>query len=434
MDDLLSNEKLDSGKFLKMLYSNRKLLLIAGALAFAASVAVTKFIPPKYYSVGVIFPTNTNSSRMTLENPQFGYDLDADRLMQILESEIVMDSVINMYNLIDYYELDTSKLEWEYYLDKQFVEDVTFFRSRYMSVVINAQTKDPKLSANIVNSIIDMVDGLRENIFKENTLQALNSIKEEYLAKDVEVDMLADSIFALKFQNSTASAQKLYSTLAEKQKLVVQYRNRLNKIQADNSFYDIEVQLQKVSDKLTEANAILVNEEKRYDVLKAQFGENDTAVVSSRAKIESAKASIEYWDKDLSKLQTVNKDYSRLSDELYGELLALNQLKAEYESEISKFEPTTSSMQLKQMETELEFEMERLSELKEEYEQARALHEEPFPGVYVIDRAKPNYKKASPSYSFNAIMGTLATLFFCIVFLLFRNRVRELRKATSEEA
>lgn len=434
MDELLSNEKLDSGKFLKMLYSNRKLLIIAGVLAFAASITATKFIAPKYYSVGVIFPTNSNSARMTLENPQFGYDLDADRLMQILESEIVMDSIINMYNLIEYYELDTTKLEWEYYLDKQFVEDVTFFRSRYMSVVINAQTKDPKLSANIVNSIIDMVDGLRENIFKENTLQALNSIKDEYLAKDVEVNMLADSVFALKFQNSTASAQKLFGNLQEKQKSVVHYRNQLNKIQSDNDFYDIEVQLQKVSDKLTEANSVLVKEQKRFDVLKAQLGEKDTAVVASKAKIESAKASIEYWDKNLDKLQTVNKDYSKLSDELYGELLALNQLKAEYEAEISRFEPTTSSMRVKQLETELDFEMERLSELKAKYEEAKALHEQPFPGVYVIDRAKPNYKKASPSYTFNAAMGTLATLFFCIVFLLFRNRVRELSKATSEEA
>lgn len=433
MEELFTNEKLDSNKFLRLLYVNRRLLIIAAICTFGTSIAVTTTIAPKYYSVGIIFPTNSNSARQTLENPQFGYDLDADRLMQILESEIVMDSIIEMYDLINYYEIDTSKLDWEFYLDKNFVEDVTFFRSRYMSIVINAQTKDPVLSAKIVNSIIDMIDGLRADIFRTNTMLAVTAIEGDFRLKETEVDILIDSVYAYRRLNSNASTAHLDVQYQGKRKVIDSYRKDLAALQQEYNFYNLPLQLQTANDKLTDAQSTLAQAESRLVVLKQNYSASDSVIINGEVRLQGTKAEIQYWEKTQQGLQAASKSYNTLRTNLDAETAVFNELKQSYESALNAFEPEVNSFRLQHMIDQLRDERDQLNHLKIKYEEAKAMHEAPFPKVYVIDRAKPDYKKASPSYSFNAIVGTLAVLLFCIVFLLFRSRLRDLRAEVSQE-
>jgi hypothetical protein len=101
-----------------------------------------------------------------------------------------MDSVATKFNLFNYYELDKADLDWRDRLTKEYKNDVRFERTRYMSIIISAQTKDPDLSAKIVNYIIESTNRVREKLYKQNVLTAYDKAEHDFLIQK----HLADSM------------------------------------------------------------------------------------------------------------------------------------------------------------------------------------------------------------------------------------------------
>lgn len=178
-----------------------KILLITVLASVALSVLITFFIPNEYVSYGSVFPPQSASVEATLDNPILGYDVEADRLMQILQSKEMQNIVISKYKLIDYYKLDTLEPDWKDKLQKKYFRDVTFTRTNSMSVVITARTEKPELSTDIVNTLIDSINPMRDRVLKENFRIAYHTFKKEYEQKTAEVDSLVSRISELRDQS-----------------------------------------------------------------------------------------------------------------------------------------------------------------------------------------------------------------------------------------
>jgi capsular polysaccharide biosynthesis protein len=171
------NQDIELKKVTEFVLKNKFKFIINSSIAILVSIIITLFIPNEYRSFGIIYPPSNNSLENSVENPSFGYDLEADRIIQILQSQSIKDSVTTKFNLYTYFEIDTTELDARDQLAKQFSKAIAFERTNYMSVAISARTKNPELSANIVNYIIDKVNELREKIYKQNLMLA-NSIAQ----------------------------------------------------------------------------------------------------------------------------------------------------------------------------------------------------------------------------------------------------------------
>jgi uncharacterized protein involved in exopolysaccharide biosynthesis len=188
--DLLDKEKAESQEFFSVIYKNLRLITIIMVVACVATFVVTLFIPKEYTSSAVVFATESNSLDDVLRNPQFGFDVEADRLIQLLQSRGIRDSIIKKYNLADYYEIDKSDADWYYWLNKKYEKDITFTKTLFMSVIISARTKDPEMSAKIVNDIIVLVNLTREHLLKQNLYVALAALQREYISVKNDLDSL----------------------------------------------------------------------------------------------------------------------------------------------------------------------------------------------------------------------------------------------------
>lgn len=184
------------------LFRNRKLLFISLLTGGLLGTGITFFIPKTYLSTAIVFPYNSHTKTDIIGNPQFGYEVETEQLMQLLESKSMRDRTIAHFKLYKYYELDTNDASWESRLTLNYIKDVTFFRSKYLSVVINVQTKNPKLSAAIANFQVDEVNKYRAQIFEENRLKELNSTKHQLDMVTSRMDKLRDSIYAIKTNKS----------------------------------------------------------------------------------------------------------------------------------------------------------------------------------------------------------------------------------------
>ena len=243
----LQSSNSDGIKLIQFFIRHNKILLYAFIIAIAATVVVTLIMKPSYKSTGIIFPTPTNSPDKILAEPQFGYEVDADWLMQVLKSEIVRDSLNKEFDLVNYFELDTKKQGWMDDFRKEYEDMIDFERTKYMSIEISATTHEPELSANISNYIIDHIDGIREKMFRANTDQTLRHFERIFFEKNDLVNMLIDSIYHLRENNTSESLNLLYAQIKSKQKEVNMWRDELNTIRNKYKFYDLETHVEEIN-------------------------------------------------------------------------------------------------------------------------------------------------------------------------------------------
>jgi len=181
-------QSVDLSTFINFLAKYYKTLglyfIIGGTIAFV----LTLFVPKQYVSYAVVFPPSSTSFENSVEFPNFGYDIEAERLIQVLQSRELRDSVIRRFDLLRYFEIDKKNPMWLDQLVKRYYKNIYFERTPSMAVLITAQTKDPELSANIVNFIVQSVDGLREKIYKINVISAYENAKTDYERQKSLVD------------------------------------------------------------------------------------------------------------------------------------------------------------------------------------------------------------------------------------------------------
>ena len=426
MADQINNLS-EGARFLKFLYRWRKLLIASFIAAAVASVILTVLTKPEYESTGIIFPTKTNSPEKLLLEPQFGYDIDADWLMQILKSDIVKDSLVKTFDLVDYFGIDTSKRNWLDELNKKYNKTISFQRTRYMSIEMTARTRDPELSANLVNAVIDKIDGIRERIFKENTRRAVEQYENAFYDKVKLVNQLVDSLHALRNENASTSVNLLYQQIKEKQASIEADRERLNSIRNQYNFYDLAEYIDILSNNIAMAKAQFASEKGRYDIYRQSFAENDTTVINTKARLEGARQNILQFEAEQSKFKDIKKEYGIVNDRLLENLKQLNELKEEYEKTLNAFEPYVNSIRLERLASDYTHEQVLLNDLRSKYETSLLNYRNPLPAVYVINRASPSYEKASPSLLINGLIIILTTMFFVIGLLLLREKFLELK-------
>lgn len=176
--------------FLKNVINNFKSISIITVLFFVSSIVITLFIPKKYRAVGVVYPTSSNSIKEVSKNVFFGYEFQADRLIQLFESQQMKDKIIEQYNLLDYYEIDKNDKDWLYNLNKQYDEDIQFSRTKFISVSIKATFEDPVLASNIVNTMMTYIDTIRRDILFQNIYTLKDEVENSTKLQETKVDSL----------------------------------------------------------------------------------------------------------------------------------------------------------------------------------------------------------------------------------------------------
>ena len=225
-----NEQKQESVNIIQFIQKHKKQLMLYPFIAIIISVVITFFIPKQYASSGIVFPPDHPSLDNNISNPNFGYDIEADRLLQIFQSNTVMDSVSKKFDLFNYYELDKEDLDWHDKLMKEYKGDIQFERTPYMSVIVSAQTKKPEMSAAIVNYIIDMANRVREKLYKQNILMAYNKAEADFVLQK----HLADSmLFNLKKDIERLHISGLV-LLAPSAHLNFDYVSKINSEQSEN--------------------------------------------------------------------------------------------------------------------------------------------------------------------------------------------------------
>lgn len=303
----------DQQKGVLFLFKYRKLLAMAFVIGGLLGVGITFLIPPKFLSTAIVYPYNAHTRDEMISNPQFGFEFESEQLLQLLHSREMRQRTVHKFKLYDYYELDTTESDWESELSLKYIKDVTFSRSKYLSVVINVTFSDPKLAADVANFQVEEVNRYRTSIFESNRQAEFQSVKGEKEVSEKMVMDLRDSIYAIR-----------------------------------------------------SGDALLFN-----------FIEN-------------------------------------LNNENYDPSVFVNDPK------------------LEQLVIDYRFAYDRYMENRTKFEEMKRAISEPIPSVYQIDTAVPSYKKVSPSFTLNALIGAFVLLLLVFTIRYVLDKWAQLRSVNAQ--
>lgn len=172
---------------------------------FAMLVAfVTVLLVPKYFRSGARIiaanPQLTDKSRLFNENIQglysyFGSGDDLDRIIGVADMDTTYFQLVDQFNLIDYYRLDNDSLPL---LRRKAVlklkKDISFQRTEQGQMRVLCWTKDKKLSADIVNAMIAIVQQKLASIWLSNYQTATDQLNASIIHHEQQYASLNDSI------------------------------------------------------------------------------------------------------------------------------------------------------------------------------------------------------------------------------------------------
>lgn len=186
-----NNDSFSAIRLVLFLWTKKTILIIVTIVAAIAATifSMPTFIPPKYKSTVVLFPTSTNSVSKALLNDnqsykqdlmQFGEEEDAEQLLQILNSSIIRNRIVEKYQLMKHYDIESDNQFKRTLLTKEYESNIRYRRTENMAVEITVMDIDPDTSALIANNIASLLDSLKSNMIKGRALRGYEIVKQEY--------------------------------------------------------------------------------------------------------------------------------------------------------------------------------------------------------------------------------------------------------------
>ncbi|REJ84450.1 MAG: hypothetical protein DWQ44_09430 [Bacteroidetes bacterium] len=284
---------LESTSLLILLIRWRKPLLIVFFMSLIGSVIFSgpAFITPKYRSSVIFFPAHTNSISKSLLDQHtsgkqdllaFGAEEESEQMLQILHSDLIRETIIKRFGLLEHYGIGPEEKYPLTKLKKEFRANISFSRTEFLSVRIDVLDKDPKLAAAIANEIAALADTLKNSMQNERAQAALSLLVRAIDEKKESVRLKEDSL-----KNIRAKG-------------VIDYKNQ--------SLIWNEEYAKAFSD--------FSNERAALSVLEQYKSPEDSSVINTKARIQGAKSRVENLQVKLNLLADLGGASVSLNEEL----------------------------------------------------------------------------------------------------------------------
>ncbi len=179
-----------------------------GGLALLAGVTVyflTGLITPLFKAEAIFYPANPRAVSSALlgegdgsgEFLSFGTDEVVEQFLQILRSASVIDGIIQRFDLIRHYGLDTTQPQVRKRLAQLMSQRIKVRRTQFSSIAIEVMDRSPDTAALLANTLMMLADSIKSTLAQEHARQAFAIIRKHYQAKQQAVRKIVDSLQVL---------------------------------------------------------------------------------------------------------------------------------------------------------------------------------------------------------------------------------------------
>lgn len=171
---------LDSSHLLHFIYRKRRIFLMIGLASAVISSGVSLLMEEQFRSSVILFATPQHSIGEQFYEEvkrndllEYGETEDAERLLQILNSDRIRSRIIEKYKLSEHYGIDPTAPGARSALVKEYSSNVDANLTRYGSIEVSVLDTDPQLAADIANDIAFLADSVANKLRNDRARAAL---------------------------------------------------------------------------------------------------------------------------------------------------------------------------------------------------------------------------------------------------------------------
>jgi capsular polysaccharide biosynthesis protein len=304
-----NRSEFDSSGIFAFFWQFRVLLIIAGlsGSVMGAVFSSSWFITPLYESTVVFYPATVNSISKALlsDNPsdktdvlEFGAEEQSDQLIQILHSDDIRDSVIRRFDLMKHYEIP-GNAEFRYTrLNKKYDKLIQFKRTEYMSVEITVRDKDPRMAADIANTIASLLDLTKNKIQREQADKSFQIVQTQYNSKKAWIEQLNDSLNFFRSQG----------------------------------IFDYDLQTDHLTELQVQSSSAKAEAQGKLSILRQlKVPESDSGIINNMARLKGSEASLLDLNRQLKSLERYGGAYNSVKEQLEKENEELVKIRMRYD-------------------------------------------------------------------------------------------------------
>jgi uncharacterized protein involved in exopolysaccharide biosynthesis len=151
------------------------------AVVLGAIFSGPAFITPLYKSEAIAYPANINA---------YSDESETEQMLQIIQSQDIVDSVINRFNLMEHYEIDPEYPYWRSVLLQEYHDRVKISKTMYEAISITVMDKDPQIASDIAEAILHYYDLKTAQLHKGKRFEVIQMYERQLKAKRSLIDSL----------------------------------------------------------------------------------------------------------------------------------------------------------------------------------------------------------------------------------------------------
>ena len=157
------------------------IIIVVATIVLSVIFSGPSFIKPRYKSSAVLYPSNIR---------EYSDESLTEQMLQIMQSTDIRDSLIQEFNLIEHYKIDTTKKYWRSNLYWNYSRNVKINKTQYEAVLIEVFDFDPYQARDMVNAIINIYNHKIASLHNEKFNEVVAMYERYLVRKSHELDSL----------------------------------------------------------------------------------------------------------------------------------------------------------------------------------------------------------------------------------------------------
>ena len=199
-----NQNKYNAFSLLQFMWKWRKWLLIVCAATFVISAACSFLVRPRFKSTALLYAPRTSSvSKILLNEQNYNERLEikalatvdeTEQMLPFLNSVAIKDSLVEKYNLAEYYNVNLNKKGGKTKLYKNLTNNMTIKRTEYGAIQVSVSDWDPQRAYNMTLDVVRWLDTIKNHVEYERALAAYTILENQLDSVDKEIAATNDSI------------------------------------------------------------------------------------------------------------------------------------------------------------------------------------------------------------------------------------------------
>ncbi len=185
MDNYFSNTS-----FVNLMLKWRKHLAVITIIGAVAGIIFSgsTFITPLYKSEAIAYPANINS---------YSDESQTEQMLQILQSQDIVDSMIQKFNLAAHYKIDPAYRYYQTALLTEYHQNVKISKTPYEAISVAVKDKDSQQAAEMAMEILRLYDRKIASLHKGKSLEVIHMYELQLATKKRLIDSLQSRLYVL---------------------------------------------------------------------------------------------------------------------------------------------------------------------------------------------------------------------------------------------